>query len=112
MDTIYAFINWYVLAVLLSALLDTAANLLLARSEGFKRKILGFSALAMVGLAFVVLSFSVRGLDLAVAYAMWGGFGILGTSLGGWLLFGQRIKTSGWAGIVLLIGGMTMLHAS
>lgn len=112
MDAAFSFINWYILAVLLSALLDTGANLLLARSEGFKRRLLGFSALAMVGLAFVVLSFAVRGLDLAVAYAMWGGFGILGTSLGGWLLFGQKIKACGWAGMVLLIGGMALLHTS
>lgn len=106
------FINWYVVAILLSAMLDTGANLLLARSEGFKRRLLGCMALAMVGLAFVVLSFAVRGLDLAVAYAMWGGFGILGTSLGGWLLFGQRVKPCAWAGIVLLIGGMGLLHTS
>lgn len=112
MDAAFSFINWYILAVLLSALLDTGANLLLARSEGFKRRMLGFLALAMVGLAFVVLSFAVRGLDLAVAYAMWGGFGILGTSLGGWLLFGQKIKACGWAGMVLLIGGMALLHTS
>lgn len=107
-----SFINWYILAVLVSALLDTGANLLLARSEGFKRRVLGFLALAMVGLAFVVLSFAVRGLDLAVAYAMWGGFGILGTSLGGWILFGQRIKACAWVGIVMLIGGMGLLHSS
>lgn len=112
MGTTFSFINWYLLAVLLSALLDTGANLLLARSDGFKRRMLGFLALGMVGLAFVVLSFAVRGLDLAVAYAMWGGFGILGTSLGGWLLFGQNIKACGWAGMVLLIGGMALLHTS
>lgn len=112
MDTLTSFINWYVLAVLVSALLDIGANLLLARSEGFKRRIMGLGALVMVGLAFVVLSFAVRGLDLAVAYAMWGSFGILGTSLGGWLLFGQRIKACGWAGMVLLIGGMVLLHTS
>lgn len=112
MESFLSFFNIYVVAVFVSALLDIGANLLLARSEGFKRRVLGFSALAMVGLAFVVLSFSVRGLDLAVAYALWGGLGILGTSLGGWLLFGQGIKPCAWAGMVLLIGGMGLLHTS
>ena len=51
-------------------------------------------------------------MDLAVAYAMWGGFGILGTSVGGWILFGQRLRPAAWLGMVLLIGGMVVLHLS
>lgn len=83
-------------AVLLAAALEVVANLLLSKSEGFSRLRFGFGALAMVGLAFTCLAYAVRGLDLAVAYALWGGFGILGTSLGGWALLGQRLKPSAW----------------
>jgi spermidine export protein MdtI len=43
---------------------------------------------------------------------MWGGFGILGTSLGGWVLFGQKMAPSAWAGIALLTCGLAMLHIS
>lgn len=100
------------LAVLVAAGLDIAANLLLARSEGFRRKLPGLGALIMVGLAFCALSLAVRHMDLAVAYAMWGGFGILGTSVGGWILFGQRLRLSAWLGMALLIGGMVVLHLS
>lgn len=100
------------LAVLTAAGLDIAANLLLARSEGFRRRLPGLGALALVGLAFCVLSLAVRHMDLAVAYALWGGFGILGTSIGGWLLLGQRLRPSAWLGMALLIGGMVVLHLS
>ena len=101
-----------ILAVVAAAILDVAANLLLARSEGFRRRLWGIGALVMVALAFSALAIAVRGLDLAVAYAMWGGFGILGTSLGGWFLFGQKLKPIAWLGIVLLAGGLAVLHTS
>lgn len=104
--------SWAILAVIVAAALDIAANLLLARSDGFRRAVPGGLALLMVGLAFFFLSLAVRTMDLAVAYALWGGFGILGTSLGGWLFLGQRLKISAWLGMILLIGGMTALRLS
>ena len=62
------------LLVLAAAILDVLANLLLARSEGFRRRLPGILALLGVGLAFYCLSLAVRTLDLSVAYAMWGEF--------------------------------------
>lgn len=98
------------LLVLCAAVLDVLANLLLARSDGFRKRLPGLLALLGVGLAFYCLSLAVRTLDLSVAYAMWGGFGILGTSLGGWLLFRQRLRPCAFAGIALLLLGMALLH--
>lgn len=107
-----SFFSLSLLAVIVAALLDIVANLLLAKSQGFRRKFIGFASLGMVGLAFYSLSLAVRDMNLAVAYAMWGGFGILGTSIGGWFLLGQRLKPCAWLGMVLLIGGMTVLKLS
>ena len=112
MDVLASFFSVYILLIILAAVLDVLANLFLAKSDGFRRRGIGILALILVGGAFVALSFAVRGLDLAVAYALWGSFGILGTSLGGWLLFGQRLKPCAWLGIALLLGGMVVLHAS
>lgn len=100
----------YLAAVILAAVLDVAANIMLARSEGFTRRLPAFGALALVALAFTCLAYATRGMDLAVAYAMWGGFGILGTSLGGWALLGQRLTASAWLGMLLLMGGIAALH--
>lgn len=102
--------SWAAAAVLAAALLDIGANLLLARSCGFRRRGAGLAALGMAGLAFTALSYAVRSMDLATAYALWGGFGILGTCLGGRFFFGQRLKPSAWIGMLLLIGGMSLLH--
>lgn len=100
----------YFAAIVVAAGLDIVANLFLAKSEGFKRLGYGLSAIFLVALAFTCLAFAVRKMDLAVAYAMWGALGILGTSLGGWLLFNQKIKLTGWLGICVLIGGITLMH--
>ena len=102
--------NLFMLAVVISAALDVAANLMLAKSDGFRNLKYSLAALLLVGLAFTSLAYAVKGMDLAVAYALWGGFGVLGTSIGGWLLFGQRLRLSAWLGILLLLGGMGLLR--
>ncbi len=103
-------VNFSVLLVLASAMLDIVANVLLAKSQGFKKKILGYTALALVGLAFWLLSKAVKELDLSVAYALWGCFGILGTSLCGWIFLGQKMRWQAFAGMALLFCGIILLR--
>lgn len=78
-------------------------------SDGFRRKIFGLLSTAAVLAAFSALSQAVKGIDLSVAYALWGGFGIAATLAAGWILFGQRLNRKGWIGTVLLLAGMIMV---
>lgn len=110
MPDMSALFSLSVLLVIASAALDVLANLLLAKSEGFHRVGIGLLALLMVGAAFGALSLAVRDMDLSVAYAMWGAFGILGTSLGGWLFFKQKMRPVAFAGVALLVCGMVLLR--
>lgn len=98
------------LFVIMAAMLDIFANLCVAASRGFKRVWYGIAAYILVGLAFYALSIAVKSMDLAVAYAMWGAFGIVGTAIGGWLMFGQIPGRLAWAGMGLLAFGMYLLH--
>ncbi len=102
----------YLGALVIAAILDIIANLFLAKSKGFKHISYGISAIIMILLAFSCLAYAVTALDLAVAYALWGAFGILGTSLAAWALFGQKIRPIGWLGIFTLIAGISLLHYS
>ena len=43
-----SFFSLSLLAVIVAALLDIVANLLLAKSQGFRRKFIGFASLGMV----------------------------------------------------------------
>jgi len=89
--------------LLLACALDVAANALLKESRGFRRLLPGLAALALVLAAFACLGQAVRQVDLAVAYAAWGGFGIVATALVGRIAFRQRIDARGLAGIGLIL---------
>ena len=81
----------------MAIVLEIVANVFLKFSDGFRRKIYG------------ALSQGVKGIDLSVASALWGGFGIAATLAAGWVLFGQRLNNKGWIGVILLLAGMIMI---
>ena len=89
--------------------LEILANVLLKFSDGFRRKLYGLMSIAAVLGAFSALSQAVKGIDLSVAYALWGGFGIAATLAAGWVRFGQRLNNKGWMGLILLLAGMIMI---
>ncbi len=93
----------------IAIVLEIIANVFLKFSDGFRRKIYGILSLAAVLGAFSALSQAVKGIDLSVAYALWGGFGIAATIAAGWVLFGQRLNNKGWAGVILLVAGMVLI---
>ncbi|ENZ0442859.1 SMR family transporter [Campylobacter upsaliensis] len=93
----------YLLYVVLAALLDIVANLALNKSNGFRNFKWGLLSILLVWLAFYLLALSLEGMKLAVAYTLWGSIGILGTTLGGWYFFKQKLKPIGWVGIFIII---------
>ncbi|HIF4730415.1 TPA: multidrug/spermidine efflux SMR transporter subunit MdtI [Citrobacter amalonaticus] len=93
----------------MAIVLEIIANVFLKFSDGFRRKLYGILSLVAVLAAFSALSQAVKGIDLSVAYALWGGFGIAATLAAGWILFGQRLDHKGWIGVVLLLAGMVMI---
>lgn len=98
------------LFVILAAVLDIFANLCVAASRGFKRVWYAIAAYILVGAAFYSLSLAVQTMDLAIAYAMWGVFGLMGTVLGGWIMFRQTPGPIAWVGMGVLIIGIILLH--
>lgn len=96
---------WLAFAIVL----EIIANVFLKFSDGFRRKAYGLLSIAAALGAFSALSQAVKGIDLSVAYALWGGFGIAATLAAGWIMFGQRLNHKGWIGLVLLLAGMIMI---
>jgi spermidine export protein MdtI len=93
----------HALWLLLAIVLEIAANILLKHSDGFRRPLYGVLSLLAVLAAFSALAQAVKGIELSVAYALWGGFGIAATVAAGWILFGQRLNRKGWVGLALLL---------
>jgi len=98
--------------VICSALIDVAANMMVAKSEGFRRWRWGVGAIVMVWMAFALLGQAVRYMDLATAYAMWGAIGVIGTATCGRLLFGNRLRPIGWVGIALVTAAGLLLSTA
>lgn len=92
-----------------ATLLEIVANIFLKLSDGFKRPLYGALSLVCVLAAFSALAQAVKGIELSVAYALWGGFGILATIAAGWIIFGQRLNHRGWIGLALLLLGMMFI---
>ncbi|WP_241646195.1 multidrug/spermidine efflux SMR transporter subunit MdtI [Rosenbergiella metrosideri] len=95
--------------LLLAVIVEIIANVLLKLSNGFQKKSYGILSLIAVLAAFSALGQAVKGIDLAVAYALWGGLGLLATIAFGWILFGQRLNWIGGIGILLLLLGMAII---
>jgi len=103
-------LNWTHIAWLaLAVVLEILANIFLKYSNGFRRPLYGLSSIAAVLAAFSALAQAVKGIDLSVAYALWGGFGIVATASAGLILFGQSLTWRGWFGIGILLVGMVLI---
>ncbi|WP_412530587.1 SMR family transporter [Burkholderia lata] len=98
--------------IAVSAAIDVAANMMLEKSDGFRRRGWGVGAIVLLWIAFVLLGQAVKSIDLAIAYAMWGGIGILGTALCAKVLYEQNLKPVGWGGIVLVIAAVVVLSTA
>ncbi|WBM68922.1 multidrug/spermidine efflux SMR transporter subunit MdtI [Buttiauxella sp. WJP83] len=99
----------HALWLLAAIVLEILANIFLKHSDGFRRFGYGVLSLCAVLAAFSALSQAVKGIELSVAYALWGGFGIIATVAAGWILFGQRLNSKGCIGLVLLLTGMVLI---
>ena len=98
-----------VLWLLLAVALEIGGTCLLKLSNGMTRRGAGAAGIVLVMGAFAALAQAIEGMDLAVAYAVWGGAGLVITAVIGALAFGQRIGPAGWLGILLVVAGVVAL---
>ena len=95
--------------IIFAGILDVIANLCLKKSQGFTNRFWGFGAIAIVLIAFYLLFLALGYVELAVAYAMWGAVGILGTIIGGRIFFNERFNYLGYIGVVLVVCAVALL---
>jgi len=96
----------------LAVLLEVVANIFIKQSAGWRRKTWGLLGIGWVLASFTALSQAVQGIDLSVAYALWGGAGIVLTTAAGWIFFRQPLARRGCMGIALIVVGVLLLKLS
>ncbi|WEX79060.1 SMR family transporter [Sinorhizobium numidicum] len=104
--------NLHFALAVLAGLVDVAANLASTKSNGFAHRGWGALSIVLVLAAFALLAEAVRGMELAIAYAVLGATGVFGTAICGRLLFGQKLKPIGWVGLSLVFGAVLVLHTA
>lgn len=91
--------------------LDVIANICLKKSAGFRQKRWGWSAVALIIIAFIMMSQAVKTMELSVAYALWGALGLLLTTGLDVAFYGVRLRRSGVAGLLCMVAGIALIKS-
>lgn len=97
----------YLFSAIVFEVIGTTA---LKYSDGFKKLIPSLIVLVGYGASFYLFALVLKYIPLGVAYAIWGGVGIVLVSLIGFFVFKQRFDLPGVIGIVLIVGGTLVLN--
>ena len=95
--------------IICSVCFDVVANVFLKKSQGFKRKLYGLSAICCVGIAFLFLAKAITVMDLSIAYSLFGAFGLLITTFVDKTFFNLKVTLLGIAGIIMMISGIVLI---
>ena len=97
----------YLAVAIVSEVIATTA---LQASNGFSRP--GPSAVTVVGygLAFYLLSLTLRTMPVGVVYAIWSGAGIVLVAVAAWVLYRQTLDWPAVLGMALIVAGILVIN--
>ena len=98
---------WVLLVLAIVA--EVAGTLSLKASDGFSRLWPSVAVVVAYALAFTLLAFTLKTLDVGPAYALWAGLGTVGAAVGGWLIFSERMNLLTISGIAIVIIGVVAI---
>ncbi|WP_026348961.1 DMT family transporter [Psychrobacter lutiphocae] len=82
----------------------------LVKSEEFTRLMPTLATIVLYCCSFYLMTKSLREIPLGIAYALWGGIGIVLTVMVGFFVFKQAIDMPAVAGIALIVAGVVVLN--
>lgn len=97
----------YLLLAIVAEVIGTSG---LKASEGFSRLWPSLLTIVAYGVAFFLLSLTLRTIPVGVAYAIWSGVGIVLITFVGWLCFGQHLDAPAILGMSLIVAGVVVLN--
>jgi small multidrug resistance pump len=97
-------------ALMLAIAAEVLATSSLPASHGFRRPLPSLVVVLGYASAFYLMSISLQRLPLAFVYAVWSGVGLVGISLMGWLIYGQRLNGATFVGMGLIGAGVVVLQ--
>ena len=97
----------FLLLAIVSEVIGTSA---LAASQQFTKLGPSLVTVAGYGLGFYFFSFALKAIPMGVAYAIWGGVGIVLVTLIGFFYLKQRLDLPALAGIALIVVGVLVMQ--
>ncbi len=96
--------------LMLAIIFEVLGTTFLVKSEQFTRLVPTLlMAILYIG-SFYFLSQTIKTIPLGIAYAIWGGVGIILTAIIGFVLFKQSIDMPAMVGITLIISGVVVIN--
>ena len=95
--------------LLLAAVLEVSWAIAMKYSEGFTRLLPSLITAVGYLASALFLSLALKKLSLGTAYAMWTGFGIVGTTVLGVLLFRETLNAAQVFCVLMICGGIAGL---
>jgi small multidrug resistance pump len=90
---------------------EVIGTTLLQQTAQFTRLLPSVATVALYAVSFYCLSSALKSLPLGVAYAIWGGLGILVTAIVGLVWFEQALDAPACIGIGLIVAGVVVINA-
>ncbi|ADE15122.1 small multidrug resistance protein [Nitrosococcus halophilus Nc 4] len=100
--------SWLMLAILL----EVAGTTCMKLSMGFSRLTPSILIFVFYGLSFTALTYSLKKIDLSIAYALWSGIGTGLIAIIGFVYFKEQITSLKLASIALIMLGVIGINLS
>ena len=89
---------------------EVIGTMLLPLSKNFSKPIPSIALLGAYILAFYFLTFSLKGIPIAIVYSTWAGLGIMLISILGKFLYGQELQWQTVLGLFLIVIGVVLVN--
>ncbi len=98
------------LLLFLAIIAEVIATTAMKSSIGFTRWVPSAITVVGYGIAFYLLSLTLKSIPVGMAYAIWSGVGIVLISLIAWLLYGQKLDAAALIGIGFIVLGVIVIQ--
>lgn len=98
------------LILALAVLAETIGTTALQASQQFTKPLPSLLVVVAYAISFYLLSIALRTMPVGIVYALWSGLGIILIATIGWVVFGQRLDLPAVFGLLLIVGGIAVIH--
>ena len=91
-------------------LCEVTGTMLLPVSKNFTRPIISIILVLAYVMAFYLLTFALKEIPLAIAYATWAGMGVFLISVLGYFLYSEPLQWQSVIGLILIAIGVAMVN--